>query len=355
MILGEQYEVEGREHAYDGAKLMKLLDSNAVEINDAVEELDDRGLVRRIDYKSPPFSFGQININKDGKKEYYNLKESKKSNSKMKIFISHSSEDKEMAKRIIRLLRASINLQPKDIRCTSVDGYKLPAGTNTDETLKIEVHDSAAFIGIITENSIKSSYVLFELGARWGANLPLVPIVCDKKGMSVLSGPLKNIHCLFYQNRGDIYSMIDSISDTLQINSLPTNSYLDEVDNIINFRAFVPIGSKKKNPQNQAQANTNIQNTQNKGALTQVPKHILDEIKERSSNEWKDEYDMVLHTINKQKEAYLAYKNYSASDMDEEILNGIIRRAEQEWPNEYDMILHTINKQVESRRKLDNV
>jgi len=36
-------------------------------------------------------------------------------------------------------LRAALPLSAKDIRCTSVDGYKLAAGTNSDEQLRQEV------------------------------------------------------------------------------------------------------------------------------------------------------------------------------------------------------------------------
>ena len=148
IFLGETYENEGSEVAFEGFKIMAALGLSVNDINDAVEELDDRGLIQRIDYKSAPFIFGQLNINKDGKKEYFRLKEQTNKNSSMKVFISHSSADVEIAKRIIKLLRVSLNLQPNDIRCTSVDGYKLPVGINTDETLKIEVHQSTAFIGM---------------------------------------------------------------------------------------------------------------------------------------------------------------------------------------------------------------
>src|SRR5690606_20324920 len=78
----------------------------------------------------------------------------------MDIFISHSSQDADTAKLLIDLLKTSLNLSSSKIRCTSVNGYRLPAGTSTDETLKKEVHDSKVLIGLISPKSINSAYVL---------------------------------------------------------------------------------------------------------------------------------------------------------------------------------------------------
>ena len=88
----------------------------------------------------------------------------------MRVFISHSSHDRELAQVLVDLVRNALkDLEETEIRCTSVDGYGLPAGLPADETLRIEVHQAALVIGLITPNSINSVYVLFELGARWGA------------------------------------------------------------------------------------------------------------------------------------------------------------------------------------------
>src|SRR5437762_5967682 len=87
----------------------------------------------------------------------------------LKLFISHSSDDSELARRVVVLVSTALNLPAVAIRCTSVDGHRLPAGANTNDQLRQEVHDSVAFIGIVSQSSIRSMYVLFELGARWGA------------------------------------------------------------------------------------------------------------------------------------------------------------------------------------------
>ncbi|WP_211468086.1 toll/interleukin-1 receptor domain-containing protein [Collimonas silvisoli] len=90
----------------------------------------------------------------------------------MKIFVSHSSTDKQIAEAFVIFLRAALPLAAKDIRCTSVDGYKLPAGTHSDEQLRQEVFDAQAFLALLSPTSIQSIYVMFELGVT----LPLQSI-----------------------------------------------------------------------------------------------------------------------------------------------------------------------------------
>src|ERR1700739_3079545 len=72
------------------------------------------------------------------------------------IFISHSSKDAGVAHSLIELLKAGLNLRDKQIRCTSVDGFKLPAGANTDDVLKAEGRQAQAFFVLITQNSVAS-------------------------------------------------------------------------------------------------------------------------------------------------------------------------------------------------------
>ncbi len=65
----------------------------------------------------------------------------------MRVFISHSKHDVEIAKFVIAVLRNALNLESMDIRCRGVDGYRLSAGAPTDEILRREVDD---FVSVTT-------------------------------------------------------------------------------------------------------------------------------------------------------------------------------------------------------------
>ena len=74
----------------------------------------------------------------------------------IRLFISHASADQDVAFEVIQLIRAALNLPSGTIRCTSVDGYRLPGGADTDSELKREVHEAEAFIGIVSPASVQS-------------------------------------------------------------------------------------------------------------------------------------------------------------------------------------------------------
>src|SRR5262245_7038271 len=114
----------------------------------------------------------------------------------IRLFISHSSADVTLARQVVDLFRSSLNLRATEIRCTSVDGYRLPGGANTNAQLRLEVHDAQVLIGIISAASLTSQYVLFELGARWGAGRPLIPLLAPGTPTSVLDGPLSVLNAI---------------------------------------------------------------------------------------------------------------------------------------------------------------
>ena len=101
----------------------------------------------------------------------------KRSGEALLVLISHSSRDAELAQALINLLRSGLGLVPRQIRCSSVDGYRLPAGVNTDAQLRREIKSVKVLIGLLTPNSLSSAYVLLELGARWLNELFMIPLL----------------------------------------------------------------------------------------------------------------------------------------------------------------------------------
>jgi hypothetical protein len=135
----------------------------------------------------------------------------------IRIFISHSSADVQVAKDLIALLRSALNLPASDIRCTSVDGHRLEGGANTEDSLRREVRDSELFVGIISQHSLGSLYVLFELGARWGTQRPLIPLLVPGTSPDVLAGPLSNINALRLDSDAQIHQLVCEIAQKLNM------------------------------------------------------------------------------------------------------------------------------------------
>jgi hypothetical protein len=68
------------------------------------------------------------------------------------VLISHSSKDAPLAEALINLLRSGLGLLASQIRCSSVDGYRLPAGVNTGDKLRKEIRSAKVLIGLLTPN-----------------------------------------------------------------------------------------------------------------------------------------------------------------------------------------------------------
>lgn len=146
----------------------------------------------------------------------------------LSIFISHSSKDAEFAAALIDLLTAGLALRADQIRCSSVDGYRLPVGANTEGQVREEVNAARVVVGLITPSSLSSYYVMFELGARWGAGLLLAPLLAGVKGRE-LSGPLSLLNALSASSDSQLHQLIGDIAKHLELERQPPESYMRNV------------------------------------------------------------------------------------------------------------------------------
>lgn len=147
----------------------------------------------------------------------------------MDIFISHSNIDTYLANALIRLIEKALKLKATAIRCSSVDGYRLPGGAKIDETIRKEIHESKVFIALLTSHSMESTYVLFEMGARWAIEGYLLPIICQPDGKSLVNGPLKSLNVLDGKREPELHQLISDLSGYLGVAPEPPASYLAEI------------------------------------------------------------------------------------------------------------------------------
>jgi len=142
-----------------------------------------------------------------------------------RIFISHSSRDKELAEALVNLIRAAFPLGPNEIRCTSVDGYRIPTGVSTDSFLRTEVLKCDVLVALITEHSLNSDYVIFELGARWGVERPLFPILAKSVRPRDLPSPLNALNARLCDTRAEIFQLLHDLGAALNLSQHPPAGY----------------------------------------------------------------------------------------------------------------------------------
>lgn len=150
----------------------------------------------------------------------------------VEVFVSHSSSDADLAKAVVNLIRAALLLPASAIRCTSVDGYKLPGGARTSTQLRQELLVAPVFIGLVTERSAASTYVLFELGARWGAERPLIPLLGPEMSAGALDDPLSELSALSCRSAADLHTLVSQIADALGKTVEPAAAYHAEIEAI---------------------------------------------------------------------------------------------------------------------------
>ncbi len=153
----------------------------------------------------------------------------------VKLFISHSSKDKTLAEALAELLKNSLKLSADEIRCTSVEGHRLPGGAKTDDHLRQEISTTKAFIGLISKAATDSMYVLFELGARWGTGKNLLPLLAHSVPPDVLKGPLSGYNALSCDNISQLHQLINDVADILKITPEKPAAYDHYVQKVLSI------------------------------------------------------------------------------------------------------------------------
>ena len=162
------------------------------------------------------------------------------------VLISHSSKDEKLALALIELLRAALGLLPRQIRCSSVDGYRLPVGVNTEAQLRTELNTAKIVIGLITPHSLASPYVLFELGARWGRGSRMVPLLAGVDP-SALRGPLSAMNALSSASEPQLHQFVEDIAKLLALPVQSPAAYSRYISHVI-AKSRSALGERPPSP-----------------------------------------------------------------------------------------------------------
>lgn len=129
-----------------------------------------------------------------------------------RVFISHAAADEALASALVDCILSSMVMEDDELRCTSVPGHKLPVGSDFTATLLEDIGESSVVVGLITRNALASSWVLFELGATWGAKKNLKPLVTDEIDPKTLPGAVSGRHVARLSSRGDLNQFLEELA-----------------------------------------------------------------------------------------------------------------------------------------------
>ena len=149
------------------------------------------------------------------------------------IFISHSNFDKDLADVLVDMLCAALHLRRSDFLCTSVEGAKLRGGDQTDTVLRRAIREVPAFLSLLTPKAVASTYVLFELGARWGNEKHHIPLLAKGAGSGEIKDPLKATNALQLSEDTDVLQLVGDLAHLIHCEPEPPNSYLKKVQKVV--------------------------------------------------------------------------------------------------------------------------
>lgn len=131
------------------------------------------------------------------------------------VLISHTNKGKLLAEALMELLQSGLGLLPSQTRCCNVNEYWTAEGVNTGAHLRAEVPAAKVLIGLITPRSLSSAYVLFELGARWGAGLPMIPLIVGVSA-NELRGPLRFLNPASCNDDAHLHQLLRDVGEQLK-------------------------------------------------------------------------------------------------------------------------------------------
>src|ERR1700682_3764455 len=173
------------------------------------------------------------------------------------VLISHAGKDKMLAEALIDLLQSGLGLLEGQAKCSNVDEYGLAAGVNAEARLRTDVNAAKVLIGLITPHSFSSAYVMFELGARWCAGLPMIPLLAGVT-TDEFCGPLSFLNPAFCNEDAHLHQLLKDIGEQLKLTVQSPPAYVKHLHAVKDL-ADVPWAgdSEKEQPRPSPAGGTN--------------------------------------------------------------------------------------------------
>lgn len=154
--------------------------------------------------------------------------------SRIRLFVSHASHDEVFVRHLMDVLIVALPIPREHIRCTSVAGFKLPAGSRTSDQLRVDIENADVMLAVISGAAVQSMYVLFEMGARWGVDRPLFPVLAPDAAPSIMRAPLTELHAI-RANASDLQQLITDLARILSVQPARPETYQRHLDALLSY------------------------------------------------------------------------------------------------------------------------
>lgn len=110
------------------------------------------------------------------------------------VFISHAVADKPVVDAFVDLLDTGLELSPKRIFCSSLDGMGIPSGADFKEYIRERIESPTVVLLFLSPNYFASQFCLSELGASWVLSHKIIPILIPPSGYADMKAVLQGVH-----------------------------------------------------------------------------------------------------------------------------------------------------------------
>lgn len=156
---------------------------------------------------------------------------------KKNIFISHSSENKEIAEQLCAFI-TRLGIKESRIFCSSIIGQGVNNGEKLNDAISVSINKSQVIVYIISRDFIESSYCMEELGIGWYLSqfkkascfYLILPDIDLSELKGFVNSKIDKFSFIDESHGGDLGLFAENLCDKLKIR-LPKHSVLINAEN----------------------------------------------------------------------------------------------------------------------------
>ena len=152
----------------------------------------------------------------------------------IRLFLSHAHADKEITAALVDVIEAT--MVPRErILCTSHDNpkYREPEGVDVSRYLRDHLTQSSCVIGLLTPNSMKSPWCLFELGGAWALATRTYPLLAGGLSQEHLPAALQGNEAAQLTESEEIRRVLANVRRALGWDERVKGSGAKEIDALV--------------------------------------------------------------------------------------------------------------------------
>ena len=152
----------------------------------------------------------------------------------IRLFVSHAHKDKEIAAALVTVIEAM--MVPRErILCTSHDNskYREPEGVDVSRYLRDHLTQSSCVLGLLTPNSRKSPWCLFELGGAWALATRTYPLLAGGFSSEELPAALEGTDAAQLTEAEEIRRVLANVRRALGWDERIKGSAAKELDDLV--------------------------------------------------------------------------------------------------------------------------